>query len=209
MVGVNLIPVDVQNTQRWRRHFSVWLALVLSAAALLVVPVVIGWVRQSEANRLEARNDELQSLLARRRAQVRFIEEQTEDVSLRLERANALKSKRAWSGVFASIEERMPKGCWLTSCATDPSAPAASGSPGRPRAAKKTGDSPEPDRKAIMLEAPRKLTLTGYATESAEPYQFVYNLKSAGLFSEVAMRTSRLEPALRGSYFRFELVCEW
>lgn len=209
MVAINLVPETVQQTQKLRRHLVIWTVMIFGALVMLTLPLAIGWIRQSEANRLSQRNDLLQSRLSAARVQLRSLESSAKDALLCLERSRTLRSKRAWSSVVAAIADKLPAGCWLTSMASDPSVPPPATKrpdavPIRQASAKKV-TTPS----AVTIDAPRKLLLTGYATEPSEPYQFVTNLKKSGIFLDVAMVTSRREPVLDGSYFRFELTCDW
>ena len=61
----------------------------------------------------------------------------------------------------------------------------------------------------VTIEAPRKLRIAGYAPVAAHPYDIVSSLKETDVFASVALERSEREPVLDGSYFRFELVCEW
>lgn len=205
MVGVNLIPKAVQLAQARRRHMNRWGVSILAAAALLAVPSTIDWLQRAEATELRTRNANLQIELAAAGTRLRAQTAQANETLLQLERARALRSKRAWSAMFAMIGRCMPAGCWLTSVATDPATPPAASRGAT--ASRKGADEGNPQ--TIVIEAPRKLRVAGYATDVAEPHGFVANLKDTGVFTDVVLEHSRREPALDGYYFRFELVCEW
>ena len=64
-------------------------------------------------------------------------------------------------------------------------------------------------KRAITIDAPRRLKIAGYAPDSARPYLFVENLKRTDAFEAVRLDSSQREPVLDGSYYHFELVCEW
>ena len=209
MVSINLIPEAVQRTQKWHRHLAIWTVMVLGALVMLTLPLAMGWIRQSEENRLSRQNDLMQSGLFAERTRLRSLEFSAKDALLCLERAKALRSKRAWSSVVSAIAEELPAGCWLTSIASDPSVPPPASKRADTAPVKKASTKKATTPSAVTIDAPRKILLTGYATEPSEPYQFVINLKETGLFLDVAMVTSRREPVLDSSYFRFELTCDW
>ena len=207
MVSVNLIPKGVQLAQTRRRHLSRWTIAVAVAGVVLTVPLTLGWVRRAEAAHLRAQADQHQARLAQSRNDLETVTTELDRVLSQLERALALRSKRPWSPLLALIGGRMPKGCWLTSIGTDPATPSAgarrSGRPDSKRAKPATPTS------TLIIEAPRKLRIAGYATDAAEPHEFVIGLKDTGIFSNVVLENLRREPALDGFYFRFELLCEW
>jgi Tfp pilus assembly protein PilN len=208
MVGVNLIPEPIQFAQARRRHVWRWGAAVAAAAVALAVPLGMDWYQRARADDLRAEHVELEGQLATIRAELRTLTTQFQQASIQLERANALRAKRAWSEMLAMIGRCMPAGCWLTSIATDPAIPAKTGD-GPPRQTPRKADSAAPQSPTVVIEAPRMLRLAGYAADAAEPYEFVARLKETGVFSNVVAGQSRSEPALNGTYFRFDLTCEW
>ena len=230
MVSINLIPETVQRARALRSRINRWAVSVLAAGAVMAIPLCLEWYRRAEADELRMRSEQLQTQLASVRADLQTLNAQANQALVRLERAKALRSKRAWSAMFAMIGRAMPSGCWLTSVATDPatpkqgvvhrsSAPRARATGGHPALAlgarisgavstRSPADGSAPSA-PLVIDAPRELKIAGYATDAAEPHQFITNLKAAGVFSRVALERTHREPALGGSYFRFELVCEW
>ena len=206
MIGVNLIPWSVQVAQRRRLHIQRWAAAALIAGALLCVPAMFDRVRQAEASELGLHNQRLQVQLADLRRDVRSISARAEQAQLQIKRAEALRSKRSWSALIALIGQCTSDGSWLTSIATDPPTAPHGGSrtSARPGSNEKSGGST-----SIVIEAPRRLRISGYATDAVEPLTFVTNLKSAGVFRDVILESTRREPVLDGSYFRFSVVCDW
>lgn len=203
MTGVNLIPQSVQIAQMRERRIRRWGLAIAASLAVLAAPIVTDYVRSAHADELRRKCDGTQSHLAALRAELRALAVEVEQTRVQLERATALRSKRAWSSIFAMIADRMPVGCWLTAVATDPSVPTAGGSA-------RTAPAPTPvAEKTVVIDAPRRLTIGGFATEVIEPHQFVTSLKETGVFSNVVLERTNREPVLDGWYFRFELVCEW
>ena len=138
------------------------------------------------------------------RTEVKTLTIQAEEARRRLERAVGLKSKRAWSGFFATLGRCMPTSCWLESMITDPASPAANASRTAAAEPPKTQDAG-----SVQIDAPRKLKLVGFAPEAGDPHIFVGNLRNTKLFSKVTLESCQRDASLSGSYFRFELVCEW
>ena len=206
MVGIDLIPQSARFARARRRHIKAWALALAAAAALLVVPAIIAWSQQSDIARLRRRNDELQSGLAVARGKLRTVTATAKATLTRLERAKALRSKRAWSSILAEIDKRMTPGSWLTSIATDPKSPSTRAGNSRSRG---TRGKDQESKTSVAIEAPRKLRIAGYTTLAGEPHQLVRNLKSSGIFTAVTLVDSRREPALDASYYRFEVVCEW
>ncbi len=206
MNRLNLIPEPMQLVRTRRRLAKRWTVCVLVAAFILVVPLLVDQYRKAEAARLRIESAALRTQLASHRATLATLTAEADQSLVHLQRAEALRSKRAWSSVFALVADRLPAGCWLTSLATDPATPQAGGNRTRVR----QGSRPDQESETpITIDAPRRIEITGYAAEPAEPYQFVTNLKQAGVFRDVNLRTSRREQIPEGSYFRFELFCEW
>lgn len=211
MIGVNLIPEPVVWGQKRRRRLRGWMIAGATALFASAIPIGLeGW-RRTQAEELREQRAEVErevDVLGKELAQL------TADVGesfLQIQRAKALRAKRSWSAMLTMVASTMPSGCWLTLLATVPEAP--SGTPPRNSPA-----SPEPNgaigkkketKGTITIEVPRALRLVGYASEADEPINFVTNLKNAGAFERVDLERSVREPVDDGSYFRFEIVCEW
>ena len=205
MVEVNLIPEVVRLTRARRRHITRWVISTVATGAVLAIAFGLDWLDRAEAGQLREESERLQVDLDRSRTVLRAITAQVEQLRLQSERARALQTKRAWSGLIALIGDCMPEGCWLTAIATDPARPA--GGPVRARS-----PDPRPDTAkegAVIIDAPRKLEIVGYAPQAVQPYDFVSALKDTRVFSNTLLKRSQREPILDGSYYRFELVCEW
>jgi len=222
MVAVNLIPDSVQAAQVRRRHFKRWAACLIVTTGVAVVPVGAHWVQHLRMDELHAQSDKLQTDLAVARAELKTATAAANDSFLRIERAKALRSKRAWSNMLALIGSCLPKDCWLTSIATDPEVPSAaplarqstpppSATPGTDLTASsllkggKGGSEPA----VVTIDAPRKLRMTGAATDATQPLDFVTKLKESQVFRAVTLERSLRENSGEESNFRFELICEW
>jgi len=206
MVSVNLIPAATQAAHRQKRRLKVWGAMALVSAGLLAVPLAVNWYQSFRAAELTVENERLQQRLTTTRLELRALTTSANQLLQQLNRARALRAKRAWSGMIALVGANMPQGCWLKSIATDPGAPTGTGSKSG-RAS--DGDIGRDGGMTVTIDAPRKMRLTGYATDAAEPHRFVANLKNTQVFSRIALEHSRREPVLDDHYFLFELVCEW
>ncbi len=206
MVAVNLVPPSVLRVRTWRRHAQAWALAIAVGLVLVGVLAFADWTRRGQAATLQAQYDELQVELTTKRAHLRVVSSKATRGRVRLKRAEALRAKRAWSAMFSLIERCMPPGCWLTSVATDPAvSPSAGGSNARVRRVSIKGS----EIATVAIEAPRKLRIVGFAADAAEPHVFVASLKSAAVFQRVTLQRSRMETASDGSYFSFELLCEW
>lgn len=205
MVDVNLIPESVLFARTCRRHAVRWATSLALAITTLALCAGSDWVQRGEVRSLRDKRERLGAEMVRASAELDAVTLAANDAHLRVERARALRSKRAWSGMLALIASRMPEGSWLTSIATDPSAP-SQGTRRRRASGKAT---PKPSDQPIIMEAPRKLKIGGFTPNAGDPYEFVTSLKETEVFRAVALRTSQREPVYDGSYYRFELVCEW
>ncbi len=177
---------------------------------LVAVPVILDWFHRSEIRRLKVKDAQVRNELEQARGDLRSLTGEISQIRLHLERADAVRNKRAWSGVFGILGRIMPEGCWLTSLATDPAvAPTMAGAScaleSTPRTAGKNGEK----RPVATIEAPRKLRLSGYAGDASLPHRFVKGLKETALFSQVTLQKAIRETTAEGLYYRFDVECEW
>ena len=100
----------------------------------------------------------------------------------------------------------MPENCWLTSISTDPEKP-LSIHKGRKKIASKKN--PKKAAEVVVIDAPRRLKIVGYAESASDPNEFVDRLNHTRVFHLVELERSQREPILDGSYYRFKLYCEW
>ncbi len=211
MVKVNLIPESVQAAQARRRHLKRW-AVSLSAAALIVsLPGGGHWMQHLRIDELHAQNNKLQNDLRSARSDLKTTSAQANDAFLRVERAKALRTKRAWSDMLALIGACLPRDCFLTSIATDPPVPSAAANVKKPvsqsSAAAVTPEQEKPD--VVIIDAPRKLRMTGEAEDAAQPLIFVAKLKESQVFQDVTLQRSSRDKPEDETRFQFELICEW
>ena len=210
MNRLNLIPRAVRIARARRRHVQRWFIATTIGAAAVALPLGTDWYHSAEADSLISQGARIHAELARVGEESRSLRTETAQLSLRLERADALRSKRAWSGMFALIASCTPADCWLTEIATDPDVPAAGGS--RVLNHRGSGVLPaagETQDNVVYLEAPRKLRISGYGSNAVLPNTFVTNLKNKGVFTRVTLERSVMELRLGRSYLRFVIVCEW
>lgn len=206
MNDINLIPMPLRMARARRRRIKGWSVCVVAAVLILCIPILFDQYRRVEAAQLATRNGKLVQALTGLRQQLAALTVESDRSHLQLQRAEALRSKRAWSAMIATIARSMPGGCWLTSITTDPSSPNGGGRRRSPRAAV----SKTPGSESITtIEAPQRLKIVGYASDASEPHQFVTNIKMTNVFSRVSLQNSRREMKGDASYFRFDLECEW
>lgn len=207
MISVNLIPQDQQYRLARRDRIKVWAVAVTAAVALSAVPMLMDELRKDEVVQLQQRYDAVLAQWNESRAELGSITAKVEEARVRFERSSLLQSKRNWSGLIALIAKCIPDGCWLTSLRTDPAVPG----PPRLLATHPTavdGKNPAPP-KPVVIEAPRSLRLTGYASRASEPHRIVANLKATSVFSNVELENMVSESVWNGTYFRYDLLCEW
>lgn len=211
MISINLIPEDRQVASALRRRLKRWSAAAIVAVGLLSVPLVLRQLHRAEAGHLQVRFADARDRLSRMRVQVQAAKTDADEARMRLERAAALRAKRNWSGMVALIAASIPDACWLTALQTDPAVPGPAAPSPRTTSAKSAVLPARPKEMppTVLIEAPRALKLTGYATMASQPHLFVANLKNSAVFARVELERSIREPVLDGSYYRFELRCEW
>lgn len=202
MAGVNLLPDSVRWAELRRARTRRWTIIVVGTAAITLTAGTIDWVRQSGIATRKATFDVLLSEAETLRRDVRELVQEANVVQTRIDRANALRAKRAWSGLIAKLADRLPEGCWLTSMATDPP------KPGHDAGSTRTINAKEPP-KIVRIDAPQKLRLNGFADDPGKPVAFVASIKTANLFRNVNVERAQWEPNREPPCFRFEVVCEW
>ena len=207
MKSVNLIPDALVRGGERRRRTRRWTTLGAAAIGLLMIPVTAESWRQAQAADLRGESRKLTTELTGLRDEAQSLSLESEDVFLQIERAKALRSKRAWSAMLNLLAETMPAGSWLTTVETDPPVPPANAPPTVEKTPK--GTAPAAGPQTIMIEAPRRLRITGYAVDASEPLSFVTALNGTGVFQRVSLERSLREPVQQDSFFRFELICEW
>lgn len=204
MAGVNLIPQDVRLAHTQRRRLRGWCGLAVGALGVFALTLMFDHERRAEAAQWVVEHNRLQDELAEARGTLRAETGEANRALRQLERAGALRTKRAWSAVLNLLGRCMPPTCWLRSVATDPAAPPPGSSAHNPEPQASTGDA-----STLFIEAPRKLRIIGYALDSAHPHTFVINLKETGVFAKVRLERTLRTPVAGGEYFQFELLCEW
>lgn len=204
MAGVNLIPQDVRLAQSQRRRLRGWCGVAVGALAVFALALMFDQEKRAEAAQLVIEHNRLQDELAEARGKLRAEAREAGRALRQLERAGALRTKRAWSAVFNLLARCMPPTCWLRSVATDPAAPPPGSSAHKPDPQASTREA-----SPLFIEAPRKLRIIGYALDAAHPHTFVTNLKETGVFAKVSLERTLRTPVAGGEYFQFELLCEW
>ena len=215
MISVNLIPSEVLIRHAVKRRTWRWAVACVLLAGAALVPVVIEARQQAQVERLKLKLMDTEGQVSGLRGQLSATAQTVLDLDAELARAHALRTKRSWSGLLALLSACLPQEVWLTSVATDPPQPKASGAPS-PRSRVKTGDpgagaqdSGPATRTVVVLEAPTKLRLDGFALNHERLYDLMSGLKESGSFSVVKLVSAGVEPVLQGRAVRFVLSCEW
>lgn len=206
MSSVNLIPRTVRLRQAQHRRLWRWGSLAMVGLLVLGASGGYDFARRAAAEGLGSTTDGVQMQVTRAQTDLRTITAELMSARNRLEHATALRTKRAWSGIIALIAESMPETCWLTSIATDPERP-QSILKGRKKIVPKKDPGKAPE--VVVIDAPRRLKIVGYAKRASGPNEFVDRLNDTGVFQLVELARSQREPILDGSYYRFTLYCEW
>ncbi len=204
-MNINLIPESEQRRRLQRARLRLWMIVLTSAAAILVIPIGLDWSRRANAMQLRAKIETLDTIRRQVQSECHVAEREVKETQAQIERADALRSKRAWSAMVTLIAANVPADVWLTAIATDPPRPAPSVVSRRVR----TQTPPPEEEENLTIEAPTKIIIEGYAPRAAEPFTFIRNLQDTQVFDTVSLLRSSLEPLEDGPYFRFSLVCEW
>ena len=211
MLAVDLRPANLTFRMMRRRRWRRWsLAIGVSLCPLAIV-LFLDWFQRTDLRKRQDQKADVEMQLAIARERFKSASTEADHLLAQLQRADALRSKRAWSDLLAVVGAALPHDGWLTVLSTEPAQP--SGVPAQPApsapppASATTGVQPAPT--PLMIEAPRELRLSGYAATPAEPSLFVASLKGANVFRVVELIQCRQEPVHNGSYYRFDVLCKW
>lgn len=206
MVGVNLIPVSERFKQLRRARFARWGGLLALGLLALCISAGMDLARRSEVAELSDSHDRIQTQLSRARTALRSVTSSLLEVENQIEHATALRTKRSWSGMIALLARCLPEGCWLKSLATEPDKPTKTI---RRTTAPSALEAESTKDTIVIIEAPRRLRIVGFAAEASDPNDFVQALQESAVFTRVDLERSQEEPILSGVYYRFDVICEW
>ncbi|MCP4249587.1 MAG: PilN domain-containing protein [bacterium] len=204
MIGVNLIPQGILLARRRSRRIRLWLTATVTTAALGAVPVVLELQRQGRAATLTTQRAEVQAEFADVRAELTELNRSLALLNDRLDRAEALRTKRPWAGLLTTITRNMPDQVWLSSMATGMESASAGGPAKAP-----TEAAPSDKPVVVQMDGARKLDLSGFAVDHEHLYEFMTGLKQSQLFATVDLIKAGKEPLLRSQAVRFQLSCVW
>jgi Tfp pilus assembly protein PilN len=206
MPSVNLMPPQAWARRCLRRRIRAWSAALV--VALLFAKVALGLYATSAAKAAAVMSDAapLTSEFERVRAQLAETAQACTALAKQIERADALRTKRDWAGLFAMVSERTPPTVWLTGLK---SAGGDGRGSHRHTAAAPSTDAAGEAEPLLLLEGPDQLRIEGYALELESLYDFMGALKSAKVFESVELSAAGREPMLRATAVRFIIVCDW
>lgn len=205
MIGVNLLPSAVLLARRRYRRLRGWLLAVALVTAVAALPVGYDIVQATRAAALERDSGPLEARLAAVRQDLKGAAARYEHFATQIARADALRAKREWAGLLATIAVLAPDAVWLVSLETR-TAPAAVPSPVLQDGRKSASPAGPP---AIVLDGPTGLRLVGYSLDHERLYEFMSELKKSELFTKVDLTQAGKEPVLEGTAVRFVLDCDW
>ncbi len=209
-MNINLIPAAAQRQQHQRKRLRLWAGVLTVAAGILTIPIGLDWSRKAHAKELRIRAADLDRTQTQVKSEWNTVFSEVEETQAHIERAEALRSKRAWSALVTLIAANVPADVWLTTIATDPARPSPQAkqravtapAPAKPGATK-------PKEESLTIDAPTKIKIEGYAPHAAEPLTLVRSLQATNVFKTVSLLRSSLEAQEDGAYFHFSLLCEW
>jgi Tfp pilus assembly protein PilN len=207
MIGVNLIPARTYTARAGKRRLRVWGVTVALALAANTLPFLVNSWNVAKAGELREEHQSLSRQVTEVQKEVGSTAAEAATLLGRIERARALKTKRSWSAMFTMIGACLPEEAWLTSIATDPSAPSGAGRPPRLPASGPVKKSNE--MQTVRIDAPEKLKIVGHAADHAQLYAFMANLKATNVFASVDLVRSGEKLVADRSAVAFELTCGW
>lgn len=205
MLTINLIPERTRRVQRRRQSALRWGIAILVVFVLLAIPLSVDWHDHVKLAGLIQRDNRLELDLSMIRSELQTLTQETKTIDSQTRYAQALRTKRDWSKLLFLIGQSLPRGCWLTSLATDPVKPNRAVLNRHQSSKNKEDDFTLP----YLTDSPRRLRISGYAIEASEPHQLVAQLKATDIFTNVALEGMRSETVLEDDYYHFDLICEW
>ncbi len=205
MVSVNLLPPNVRLARRRARRIRLWIGVVLTTALLATVPIGLDAAKAARAAAVDRALAPVQERLDGVRAELRQTTADCSQLTTQIARADALRAKRSWGGLLVTITHHQPDQVWLTSLASKQSTEPARARPG----GKKENAKAASEDAVVALDGPRGIRLEGYALDHDWLYQFITNLKQAGLFTNVELNSAGREPMASRDVVRFVLECDW
>jgi Tfp pilus assembly protein PilN len=208
VIAINLIPERVVLAKRRRRRLRAWSCILLLSAAVCAVPVSVEAARNRRVRSLRADRTQLLKDIEKSRAELNRIRLDVQDLKAEAARADALRTKRPWATLLAMLSDTLPKEMWLVSVATDPATPPR-GDVDRTAETPPTPPDEDAEAEVVMLEAPRKLTLDGYAVDYLSLLRFMSDLNTCKAFQTVSLTRAVDEPTFDATAVRFKILCEW
>ncbi len=204
MIGVNLIPTQIVEAHRRSRRIRWWLGVVVVVGGVSALPVLWQVRQHTRAARLMQRKSELTRQTAQVREELAELAKKLTALDERIERANALRTKRSWASLLSMVTACMPEQMWLVGMNAAAGPSGAPGNTGRGPSGKQ-----EAQPQVVVLDGARRLDLVGYAVEHEQVYDFMTRLKESGAFGQVDLTKADTEDILSSQAVRFELVCSW
>lgn len=208
MIGINLIPPAILNAHRRARRIRRWMVVSAVVAVLAVLPLLWQVRQHARAAELVRRKQTRATEVASVRAELDQVNRSLAELNERLERANALRTKRSWAGLLTLMATCLPDKVWLTSASTEAAAAAGKKQRVAPAAPAPAGEQ-ESAPAVVGLDGARRLSLAGFALDHAEVYEFMARLDASAVFDGVQLLKADKEPVLWSQAVRFELICTW
>ncbi len=211
MIEINLIDESVLAFRRRRRRAGRWILSTAVAGVVATIPLLMEWTRHQQVVTLRGEQVALEARIGSTRSMLNDLGIEIRNAEAQTDRANALRSKRSWSGLLGLISTIVPDELWFVSLATDPPQPArgnrdlrGAAAPGRDVAGATDGTP-----RVVTMKAPRALTFEGYALDHRDLYEFMSRLKDSDVFADVSLTKAAEEPVLSSKAVRFSVHCVW
>lgn len=203
MIGVNVLPESYVFSRNRFARVRRWLVAVLVVGLAFAFPVGFDAFKSAQASSLQRESDPLRIRLSDTKKRLTESLASVTDLRQQLARADALRSKRPWKDLLATLTRKVPEEVWLTSLESVRNL--ENGRSAR-HALKPT---PPADRESVELNGPSGLRLTGYALGHDHLYAFMGTLNDGELFAHVELVKAGQEKVHDGSAIRFVLECQW
>lgn len=190
MQRINLIPSTRRLTSQRRRRIRLWVSLCAgyTAVALTGCLVFRSLFAPSDTQALQDQLNDLDTQLAQVQSQQNAITPRLNEQRLILAAERSITDQPDWSLLLSHLaDDLMGDRIVLNGCTLAPA------------------DGPVEVEK--FSEATLALTLTGHARSAKDVSQFVLRLEASGLFDEVKLVKTNLEPYMKSEAIVFEVRC--
>lgn len=182
-----------------------WICALLVSVTVGAVPAIRSLVIEIQRHDLEQTRTELQKELSTVKTKVAQLEEDQKTLDSRIRSADAIRTKRSWSGLFNILGAAMPDEVWLTQMSTTPELPRRQ----RLRSSRTVAVQFSRQRSNSQDADPTMINIKGYSLSHEKLIDFLAMLRQSDVFKEVQLISAQQEEKDGMRSISFEADCGW